>query len=419
MSVLRYACDALGQRQGGLEDGMPGLFDTAAGGGDASAIAARPRVSERLERFLAGSPLCSPFLAIDRAGVRAQYAALADALPGCAIYYAVKANPLPAVVGALAHAGASFDIASEAELEDCLAAGIPPHRLSFGNTIKTPRAIARAHRAGVRLFTIDCQEELAKVAAHAPGACVFVRLATDGRGAEWPLSRKFGCDAATACDLMVRARALGLATGGVSFHVGSQQTDPGQWDAPIAVAAAIFASVRRRGIELTCLNVGGGFPARYRTTVAPIREYGAAILDAVRRHFGPVIPRLMAEPGRYLVAEAGVLRTCVVLVAERTVGCPRRWVYLDCGRFGGLAETAGEAIKYPVRAVGCTGRPVRVALAGPTCDSADVLYERTPCFLPEDLAAGDVVDILSAGAYTYTYSSVGFNGFGPLTALAV
>jgi ornithine decarboxylase len=205
----------------------------------------------------------------------------------------------------------------------------------------------------------------------------------------------------------------------VSFHVGSQQTDPGRWDAPIAAAAALFTRLRRHRIELTCLNLGGGFPARYRTPLPSIGEFGAAILDSVRRHFGSARPQLMAEPGRYLAAEAGVLRTRVVLVTRRACGQPSRWVYLDCGRFGGLAETADEAIKYPVRAAHRTGRQGRVALAGPTCDSADILYERTPYYLPDDLTAGDPVDILCAGAYTHTYSAVSFNGFVPLAVAAI
>lgn len=114
-----------------------------------------------------------------------------------------------------------------------------------------------------------------------------------------------------------------------------------------------------------------------------------------------------------------MLRTSAVLVARRASGSPDRWVYLDCGRFGGLAETADEAIKYPVRAVGRTGPPARVALAGPTCDSADILYQHTPYSLPEDLTTGDRVDILSAGAYTHTYAAVAFNGFAPLDAVAI
>jgi len=396
------------------------LDDTAAIAPPGEGVAAPlPRASERLEGFLSRTSRPTPFLAIDTAVVVEKYDALAEALPGCEIYYAIKANPLPAVVEALASRGSAFDIASEAELRQCLDAGIPADRLSFGNTIKTPSAIAAAHRAGVRDFSVDCHEELEKLAAHAPGSRVTVRLATTGRGAEWPLSRKFGCDPSTAFDLMVRARARRLVPHGISFHVGSQQTDPGEWDGPIAVAAALFNRLRAQGIALEYLTLGGGFPARYRADVPSLSTFGAGILAAVDRHFGRRRPRLMAEPGRYLVAEAGVLRTTAVLVARRASVCPARWVYLDCGRFGGLAETADEAIKYPVRAVGRTGALERVALAGPTCDSADILYERTPYYLPDDLASGDCVDILSAGAYTQTYSAVAFNGFAPLDVVAV
>jgi ornithine decarboxylase len=399
---------------------MQGLLDTEA----IATMTTGPEgatwcASERLEAFLGQTTLPTPFLVVDPDVVIAKYAALVDALPGCAIYYAVKANPLPALIDALAAVGAAFDIASEAELRQCLGAGIAAERLSFGNTIKTPAAIAAAHRVGVPVFSVDCHEELTKVAAHAPGARVSVRLHTDGQGAEWPLSRKFGCNAEAAYHLMVRARTLGLVPDGVSFHVGSQQTDPGQWDLPIAESAALFARLAGQGIDLACLNLGGGFPARYRTEVPPIAEFGAVILASVRRHFGSSAPQLMAEPGRYLVAEAGVLRTSAVLVARRESGEPNRWVYLDCGRFGGLAETADEAIKYPIRAVGRSGPPTRVALAGPTCDSADILYERTPYHLPDDLTCGDCVDVLSAGAYTQTYSAVAFNGFAPLDAFVI
>lgn len=398
---------------------MQGLLDTEVTTTRHGAAEAAAPASARLEAFLAHTTHPTPFLVVDPDVVRAKYDALAEALPGCAIYYAVKANPLPAIIDVLARAGAAFDIASEAELRQCLGAGIAPGQLSFGNTIKTPAAIAAAHRAGVTAFSVDCHEELTKLAGHAPGARVSVRLHTDGQGAEWPLSRKFGCNSETAFHLMMRARMLGLVPDGVSFHVGSQQTDPGQWDAPIAEAAALFTRLARHGIELTCLNLGGGFPARYRADVPPIAEFGAVILASVRRHFGAAIPQLMAEPGRYLVAEAGVLRTSAVLVARRESGQPNRWVYLDCGRFGGLAETADEAIRYPIRGVGRTGAPTRVALAGPTCDSADILYERTPYYLPDDLVSGDCVDVLCAGAYTQTYSAVAFNGFAPLDAFVI
>jgi ornithine decarboxylase len=244
-------------------------------------------------------------------------------------------------------------------------------------------------------------------------------MLTHATGAEWPLSKKFGCERAMASDLLVRARALGLRPYGVSFHVGSQQTDPGQWEEPIARAAEVFRSVRARGIRLYCLNLGGGFPAHYTTAVPPINDYGEAIARSLVRHFGRNPPQIVVEPGRYMVADAGVIQTEVILIARKSYHDATRWVYLDCGKFGGLTETMDEAIKYQFRVPGRRGDPMRVIVAGPTCDSADILYERTPCWLPDDLRTGDRIQILSAGAYTHTYSSVGFNGFSPLHAVCI
>jgi ornithine decarboxylase len=389
--------------------------------GHARHTSERPQAacSARIRGFLEHTNLPTPFLVVDVAAVLERYLELQRALPDAAIHYAAKANPLPDIIRALASEGSCFDVASRAEIAHCLGLGVPASRLSFGHTVKKAAAIADAHAMGITAFACDSLEELDKIARHAPGADVTVRLLSHGAGAEWPLSRKFGCDSTMACELLVRARARGLTPAGVSFHVGSQQTDPGRWDEPIAVAAEVFRSVGARGIQLHSLNLGGGFPAHYSTVIPPIADYGAAITQSLRRHFGHHQPRIIVEPGRYLVADAGVIETEVVLVARRFHDEDIRWVYLDCGKFGGLAETMDEAIKYRFHVPGRSGRPTRVILAGPTCDSADILYERTPCCLPADLQAGDRVQILSAGAYTHTYSAVGFNGFSPLHAVCI
>lgn len=375
--------------------------------------------SERLGDFLDASTRPTPFLVVDLTSVVSQYRALQRALPDAVIYYAMKANPLPDIIRALAALGSCFDVASAGEIDHCLALGVSPDRLSFGHTVKKASAIADAHQAGIDRFSCDSLGELEKIARHAPGANVTVRLLTDGTGAEWPLSRKFGCDRAMACDLLLHARVLGLVPDGVSFHVGSQQTDPDRWDQPIAGAAALFQALKARGIQLHTLNLGGGFPGQYNTAVPPITRYGAAIARSLVRHFGRHRPQIVIEPGRYLVADAGVIQAEVVLIAQKSFDDETRWVYLDCGKFGGLAETMDEAIKYRVRAPGRSGRLTRVVLAGPTCDSADILYEKTACCLPADLQEGDRIRILSAGAYTHTYSSVGFNGFSPLQAICL
>jgi len=381
---------------------------------DCAANRGEALLSPRLARFLEDTRLPTPFLAIDADVVATRLDDLRHAFPGAEILYAAKANPLPEVLATIARDGAGGDVASAAEIRDCLAAGFPPDRLSFGNTIKRPDDVAMAHALGITRFTVDSPNELEKVARLAPGARVLVRILVDTVGAQWPLSRKFGCHPDMAVELLRRAPDLGLQPEGLAFHVGSQQVDPTQWEGPLATCAAVAARVRRDGVRLETINLGGGFPARYTSPVPGIDEYGRAIRRAVERHFGHRPPHLIVEPGRALVAEAGVLVTSVLLVSRKARTDLHQWAYLDCGKFGGLAETADEAIRYPIVAPQRQQADVPTILAGPTCDSADILYERVPYQLPADLTEGDQLRILSAGAYTFTYASVGFNGLPPL-----
>jgi ornithine decarboxylase len=211
-----------------------------------------------------------------------------------------------------------------------------------------------------------------------------------------------------------RARQLGLKPHGISFHVGSQQTDPEQWDVAIAEAAELFRVLEKAGVKLELINLGGGLPARYLSEVPTVARYGEAINTAMHKHFGNQIPAMIIEPGRGLVGDAGVIQAEVVLVADRHNGSASRWVYLDIGKFGGLPETIGEAIKYRIRTPRDDGETIPTILAGPTCEELDVLYERTPYPLPKDLQVGDRIEIQSAGAYTWSYSAVCFNGIPPL-----
>jgi ornithine decarboxylase len=378
-----------------------------------AAEAQPPVLNPRLRDFLAAERAPTPLIAIDLRAIEIGFGALASALPGSAIFYAVKACPQRAVIQALAALGASFDVASRGEIDLCLAAGVPAHRISYGNTIKKRADIADAHARGISLFTTDSEADVQALAAAAPGSGVVCRILVDGSGAQWPLSRKFGCCPEMAADLLVLARDRGLRPRGISFHVGSQQLDPSRWGPAIASAAGVFRAVAKRGIQLDLLNVGGGFPAHYAEPVPPLEAYATAISDALANEFGGNVPQLVCEPGRSLVGDAGVIRSEVVLVSHKSETDVKRWVYLDIGRFGGLAETEGEAIRYPLL-TSRDGGPVGPAIvAGPTCDSFDVLYERTPRMLPLDLAPGDTVDILGAGAYTGAYAAAGFNGFRP------
>ena len=256
-------------------------------------------MTERIREFLrnrrAEGKDDAPCLVVDLDVVRDNYQAFAKALPDTRVFYAVKANPAPEVLCLLAKLGSCFDTASIPEIEMVLAAGAPAERISYGNTIKKERDIARAHQLGVRLFAVDSKAEVEKIARAAPGAKVFCRFLHDCAGAEWPLSRKFGCDPAMAVDVLEHAHRLGLVAHGVSFHVGSQQPRPQSWDGALKSAAKIFKACAERGINLAMVNLGGGFPTKYLKNVPTVKSYGSAIFRALRRHFGNRIPETIIE----------------------------------------------------------------------------------------------------------------------------
>src|SRR3984893_916298 len=371
-------------------------------------------MTARIRDFLRRNHDDGPRLVVDLDLIRENYQTFAKAIPDTRVFYAVKANPAPEVLSLLAGLGSCFDAASVPEIEMALAAGASADRISYGNTIKKERDIARAHALGVRLFAVDCPAEVEKLARAAPAARVFCRILSDCVGAEWPLSRKFGCEPAMAADVLEHAHRLGLEAYGISFHVGSPQRNPHAWDRALASAAGVSRECGERGLTLSMVNLGGGFPTKYLKNVPTVKTYGSAIFRALRRHFGNRIPETIIEPGRGMVGSAGVIEAEVVLVSKKSENDDVRWVYLDIGKFGGLAETMDEAIRYPIRTPH-DGDPVGpCVLAGPTCDSADVLYEREHYELSVSAVLRDKLLIEGTGAYTATYSSVAFNGFAPL-----
>lgn len=362
----------------------------------------------------------SPVLALDISEVAKNYGAMSSAMGDALVYYAVKSNPHPLILGMLAGRGCRFDAASIGEIKMCLDAGAAPGDISFGNTIKKSSDIAEAYGLGIRMFAVDSRDELGKVAdVSSPDspAEIFCRILFDGEGAGWPLSKKFGCTPDMAVDVLCDAKDLGVVPLGVSFHVGSQQTDISQYRRAIGMAADVYSSAAKRGARPSVLNVGGGFPARYREDVPDISEYGKAIREAAAELM-PWPVQLMLEPGRGLVGNCGAIRAEVVLVSNKGDG-GRPWVYLDAGKFNGLAETMEEAIVYELECPDSIGSPTEVVLAGPTCDSADVLYDKKRVTVPAGIKPGDRVIIPCAGAYTMTYSTVGFNGFDPLEVVIV
>ena len=215
------------------------------------------------------------------------------------------------------------------------------------------------------MFAFDSEPELRKLARSAPGARVYCRILVGNDGAEWPLSRKFGCEVEMARELMVQAGELGLDPYGLSFHVGSQQTTTAAYEAAIAKVAMLFTDLREAGVKVRMVNLGGGYPVRYRQEVPEIDEFGAAIMGAMTEHFGNALPEMVIEPGRFIVGDAGVVSSEVVLVSRKAKDDPVRWVYLDIGRFGGLAETEGEAISYAFRTPHDGEADGPVTIAGP------------------------------------------------------
>ncbi|GLS21933.1 ornithine decarboxylase [Labrys miyagiensis] len=376
-------------------------------------------MTDRIRDYLRANPAEGPRLVVDLDVVERNYQAFAHALPDTRVFYAVKANPAPEILNLLAELGSNFDCASVVEIEQALATGAEADRVSFGNTIKKERDIARAFELGVRLFAVDCEAEVEKIARVAPGSRVFCRILCDGAGAEWPLSKKFGCVPAMAPEVLERAQSLGLTAYGVSFHVGSQQGNVQAWDSALSTAAGIFRELAERGITLSMVNMGGGFPAKYLRAMPGVPAYGDAIFGALRRHFGNQLPETIIEPGRGMVGDAGMIEAEVVLVSKKAADDEIRWVYLDIGKFHGLAETMDEAIRYPIRTERDGDVKAPCVLAGPTCDSVDVLYEKTPYDLPVSLSIGDKVLFEACGAYTTTYSTVGFNGFPPLASVVI
>ncbi|WP_145134288.1 type III PLP-dependent enzyme [Roseomonas gilardii] len=371
-------------------------------------------MTPKIAQFLRDAAPATPCLVLDVDRVEENYRRLQAAMPQARIYYAVKANPAAPILDRLVRLGSSFDAASYEEISACLDAGAEPDAISYGNTIKKESAIKAAFDRGVRMFAFDSEGELKKLARSAPGARVYCRILVGNDGAEWPLSRKFGCEIEMAKTLMVQAAELGLDPFGLSFHVGSQQTKTTAYEAAIAKAAMLFTDLQEAGVKVRMVNLGGGYPVRYRAEVPEIDAFGAAIMGAMAQHFGNALPDIVIEPGRFIVGDAGVVSAEVVLVSRKAENDPVRWVYLDIGRFGGLAETEGESIKYDFRTPHDGEDEGPVTIAGPTCDSTDTLYEKSNYRLPLALDAGDRIELLATGAYVTTYASQRFNGFAPL-----
>jgi ornithine decarboxylase len=345
----------------------------------------------------------SPLLVVDCEQVRRQYRALRAALPGVDLHYALKPLPHASVVATLRDEGAFFDLATTGEVELVKAQGIGPERCIHTHPIKRDSDIRDALRFGVTTFVVDNPDEIRKFVRYRKRAEVLLRVCFRSPTAVCDLSKKFGCDAGAVLGLIETARRLGVRVRGLSFHVGSQAADPSKYIEAIQACTNLIAEALLAGLpSLDVLDIGGGFPVPYTEAVMPIDEFCAPIRSALAKL--PKHVRVIAEPGRFIAAPAAVAVSTVMGKAKRD---GRWWYYLDDGLYGSYSGQLFDHAKYPVAALRDGGELFESVLAGPTCDSIDVIDDNIA--LPE-LEVGDLVVGRMMGAYTWA-SATDFNFF--------
>ena len=365
-------------------------------------------MTKKCVEWLNSNKKSSPRLVYDLEKVKENFIQFTKLFGSIKPYYAVKANPSIKILALLKKLGSNFDCASISEVETCIGLGISSSKVCFGNTVKKSDDIKKAYKLGVNLFAFDCDEELLKISESAPGSSVYCRLEVDNGGAEWPLSKKFGCSVKELEYLLVRAKQIGLNPLGLSFHVGSQQLSKKTWEKAIKTSSQMYKKFKKKYFQLSFLNIGGGMPVDYDDTKINLKSYAKNILNQINKYYDEAMPEnIIAEPGRFIVASAGVLESEVILIKEKK---DIKWLYLDVGRYSGLAETEGEAIKYKIKFSGKNNmKKIKYILAGPSCDSHDVLYQKNLYKLPKNIKVGDRLRIFSAGSYIISYQS-DFNG---------
>src|SRR5262245_33097226 len=349
-----------------------------------------------------------PFLILDTAIVRAKARRFRAAMPRVRPHYAVKANPDRRVVKVLAQEGCGFEIASTAELDLLLTLGVNPAEVFYSNPVKSRDSIAYAAAKGVEWFVVDSLDEMKRIHEIKPDAKQYLRVATPNIGSDWPLSGKFGCGVADAREIIAAAAKSGVDLAGITFHVGSQCRNPENWRVALEKAKTLFDVMTKAGLKPRLLNIGGGFPVRHVKPIPSIEVIGEVVNEGLKAF--PEDIQVIAEPGRYLVSDAGYF-VCRVLGTASRAG--KRWMHWDAGLFGGVIESS-EGLRYRVR-TDRSGPDVAWTVGGPTCDSVDIVMRDEP--LPSDLQEGDFIYIQNAGAYTTAYASQ-FNGF-PLPEVRV
>ena len=344
----------------------------------------------------------TPLLATSGEKLRSNIADLRSSLPGVILHYAIKANPDPAILKILAEETLSFDVSSTGEIDLVTAQGIGPDRLLYTKPINKDAELTEAYGAGLRWFVVDNVEEVAKVARCAPGANVLARIRVSTKDAVVDLSYKFGARPKDALQLIEQSEAVGLRVRGLSFHVGSQCTNPYSFVETIVTCRTIFNHASALGIGMDTLDVGGGFPVSYLEPVMPIEQFCEPINHALERYFDGY--RVIAEPGRFIVGDAVTL---IAQVIGKSIRDQITWYYIDDGLYGSFSGKLYDHCDYPIT-VEREDRRQLCVIAGPTCDSFDVVYSNRA--LPE-LVIGDLMLVDGMGAYTNASAS-DFNGLG-------
>lgn len=342
-----------------------------------------------------------PFLLIDTHIVRNKARRFKAAMPRVHPHYAAKANPDPRVLKTLIEEGVSFEIASIAELDLLMGLGVPAAEIFYSNPMKSRAYLEYAAAKGVEWYVLDSVEELRKIVRIKPDAKLYLRIDTPNIGSDWPLAGKFGTHLGDIAEIIEEAVRLQADLAGVTFHVGSQCRNPQNWRVGIERARKVFDEMRAVGLKPRLLNIGGGYPVRHIKPIPSIEVISEVVNEAIADL--PEDIRVIAEPGRYLVSDSACFVCRVVGTATRN---GKRWMYWDAGIFGGVIEVS-EGLRYEILTQR-HGPEIPWSIAGPTCDSVDVLMHEE--MLPEDLQEDDFIIIPNAGAYTTAYAS-NFNGF--------
>ncbi|NWF52412.1 MAG: type III PLP-dependent enzyme [Nitrospirae bacterium] len=362
-------------------------------------------------RYLDKEIIETPFLFLDKERVKEKISLIGRFIKNSKVFYAVKANPDIEILRFLNGLKMGFEISSEGELEILSTLSVEPSRIISSNPVKSLKFLKFAASYGINYFSYDSSDEVDKLSEYIPNCNVYIRLSVPNEGSEWPLSRKFGVELDTASALLSYAREKSLNPVGITFHVGSQCTNIYNWHIALDKARILWDKAEKNGIKLRLLNIGGGYPINYTKNVITIETIEKNVNSLIYNKF-PKDVEIHIEPGRAVVGDAGILVTSVIGKARRS---DEDWLYIDVGVFNGLMESVG-GIKYSyiVESYKHTKHKKRWTLAGPSCDSFDVIDRNVS--LPEpDIS--NLILILSSGAYTVSYASE-FNGFSiPKTIL--